>query len=87
MIEGSILQFCISAIVLTKSLTQLKVRFVDFGNTCDVDSKAIRQISKKQCIEPPYGYQCTFENAQGKYRPNPLIISTTILGFFQRWTM
>lgn len=71
MIPRKIHEFGISATVLTKGVTQLKVRFVDFGNTCEVDSKNIRQISKTQSVQPPYAYQCTFENAQGNYQHNP----------------
>lgn len=53
------------ATVLNTGVTQLKVRFVDFGNTTEVDSKSIRQLSKKHSTAPPYAYRCTFENAQG----------------------
>ena len=47
-------------------MTKLKVRFIDFGDTTDVDSNKIRQIAKKHCSAAPYSYRCAFKNAQSK---------------------
>jgi len=44
----------------------VKIRFIDFGDTQDVDAKNIRQIEKKHCSTPPYAYPCTFANAEGR---------------------
>ena len=54
------------AIVLSPGLSKLKVRFIDFGDTAEVDSNSIRQIAKKHCSAAPYAYRCTFENAEGR---------------------
>jgi hypothetical protein len=46
-------------------LNKLKVRFIDFGDTTEVQSNTIRIIAKKHCASPPYAYLCTFKNGQG----------------------
>jgi hypothetical protein len=51
--------------VLSTGLTKIKIRFIDFGDTTDVDSNTIRQISKKHCLPAPYAYRCTLKNAEG----------------------
>jgi hypothetical protein len=56
---------CFSAIVLSTGLTKVKIRFIDFGDTTDVGSNTIRQISKKHCLAAPYAYRCTLKNPEG----------------------
>jgi len=46
-------------------VSKLKIRFIDFGDTTDVQSNTIRPIAKKHCASPPYAYLCTFKNVQG----------------------
>jgi hypothetical protein len=52
------------AIVLTIGVTKIKVRFIDFGDTIDVDTKTIRQLANKFCLTPPYAYHCTLKNVE-----------------------
>jgi hypothetical protein len=54
------------AVILLTGLTKAKVRFIDFGDTFDVESKSIRQLSKKFCSTPPYAYRCTLNNVEGR---------------------
>ena len=56
---------CLSAIVLSTGVTNVKVRFIDFGDPSNVDSNSIRQLAKKYCTTTPYAYRCTFKNTQG----------------------
>ncbi|CAF3651175.1 unnamed protein product [Adineta steineri] len=52
------------AIVLSTGLIKLNVRFVDFGDTTDVNASSIRQLAKKYCSSAPYAYPCTFKNVE-----------------------
>ncbi|CAF4415082.1 unnamed protein product, partial [Rotaria sp. Silwood2] len=52
------------AIVILTGLNKLKVRFIDFGDTTEVNSKTIRQLEKKHCLAAPYAYECKFANVQ-----------------------
>jgi hypothetical protein len=53
------------AIALSTGVSKIKVRFIDFGDTADVDSNTVRQLATKHCLAAPYAYRCTFKNAQG----------------------
>jgi hypothetical protein len=55
------------AVVLKTGLTKIKVRFIDFGDTIDLDTKTIRQLAKTFCSTPPYAYRCTLQNVEGKF--------------------
>ncbi|CAF3378098.1 unnamed protein product [Rotaria socialis] len=52
------------ATVLVPGSNALKIRFVDFGDTAEVNLKTIKPLAKKHCSAAPYAYQCTFENIQ-----------------------
>ncbi|CAM2713618.1 unnamed protein product [Rotaria socialis] len=52
------------AVILSTSLIKTKVRFIDFGDTLDVDKKSIKQLEKKFSLSPPYAYRCMLENCQ-----------------------
>ncbi|CAF3570765.1 unnamed protein product [Rotaria sp. Silwood1] len=52
------------AIILSINLTTINVRFIDFGDTIDVDKKSIRQLEKKLSLTPPYAYRCMLENVE-----------------------
>ncbi|CAF4858871.1 unnamed protein product [Rotaria sp. Silwood1] len=52
------------AVVVLTDINKIKVRFIDFGDTTEVNSKTIRQLEKKHCLASPYAYQCKFENIQ-----------------------
>ncbi|CAM4748884.1 unnamed protein product [Rotaria magnacalcarata] len=66
-IEHSLLRFYFNlfiATVLVPGSNALKIRFVDFGDTTEVNLKTIKSLAKKHCSVAPYAYQCTFENIQ-----------------------
>ena len=50
--------------ILTTGIAKVKVRFVDFGDTLDVDTRFVRQLAKKHCSIAPYAFRCTFEHLQ-----------------------
>ncbi|CAF1170367.1 unnamed protein product [Rotaria sordida] len=52
------------AIILSINLNKINVRFIDFGDTIDVDKKSIRQLEKKFSLKPPYAYRCMLENVE-----------------------
>jgi hypothetical protein len=54
------------AIVLSPGLIKIKVRFIDFGDTLDVESKNIRQLAKKFCLKSPYAYHCMLKDVEGR---------------------
>ena len=54
------------AIVMSISLIKTKVRFIDFGDTFDVESKSIRQLAKKFCLKSPYAYRCMLKDVEGR---------------------
>jgi hypothetical protein len=58
------------AIILTTGLTKIKIRFIDFGDTIDVDIKTIRQLAKKFCLTSPYAYRCTLKNVENNENIN-----------------
>jgi hypothetical protein len=58
------------AVILTTGLTKLKVRFIDFGDTIDLETKTIRQLAKKFCSTPPYAYHCTLKNVHSNENLN-----------------
>ena len=47
--------------VLSTGITKVKVRFVDFGDTLDVERKDVRLLEKKFCATSPYAYRCTLK--------------------------
>jgi len=74
--------FVFKAIVLSTGVSKFKVRFIDFGDTTDVDSNTIRQIAKKHCSTAPYAYRCTFKNAQGIFKKRKHQILILFIIFF-----
>ncbi|CAF4012309.1 unnamed protein product [Rotaria sp. Silwood2] len=52
------------AIILSNNITKINVRFIDFGDTIDIDKKSIRQLEKKFSLTPPYAYRCMLENIE-----------------------
>ncbi|CAF1120767.1 unnamed protein product [Adineta ricciae] len=52
------------ATVLSVNLNKIQVRFVDFGDTMEVDPQSIRLLASKFCLKPPYAYNCTLQNAE-----------------------
>lgn len=54
------------AIILSTNFIQAKVRFIDFGDTLDVEKKSLKQIEKDISLIPPYAYRCSLENCEGK---------------------
>ncbi|CAF3914337.1 unnamed protein product [Rotaria magnacalcarata] len=52
------------AVILSTGLIKTKVRFIDFGDTLDVDKKSVKQLEKKFSLSPPYAYRCMLENCQ-----------------------
>ena len=68
------------AVILSKNFDKIKVRFIDFGDTIDIDKKSIRQIEKSFCSTPPYAYRCMLENVDGKKKS--LHISIILIRYF-----
>ena len=54
-----------SAVIISTSGLQPKVRFIDFGDTATVTGQGIRQIAKKHCAKAPYAYRCTLAEISG----------------------
>ncbi|UJR08582.1 hypothetical protein I4U23_012841 [Adineta vaga] len=53
------------ASVLSVNSAHIQVRFIDFGDTMNVDAQSIRQLASKFCLKPPYAYRCTIRNIEG----------------------
>ncbi len=52
------------AIILSTNSTKTKIRFIDFGDTMNVENKTIRQLANKFCLTSPYAYHCTLKNLE-----------------------
>lgn len=52
------------AVLLNTNLIKTQVRFIDFGDTIDLETRTIRQLAKKFSSLPPYAYRCTLNNVR-----------------------
>ena len=52
------------ALILSNSQTDIRIRFIDFGDTHQIDFKSIRQLADKFALVSPYAYHCTLTNPQ-----------------------
>lgn len=50
--------------ILSTDLPKIKIRFIDFGDTYDIDIKTIRQLAKKFCSTSPYAYRCLLKDVE-----------------------
>lgn len=50
------------AVLLGTDIRKTYVRFIDFGDTIELESRTIRQLAKKFSIQPPYAYRCMLKN-------------------------
>lgn len=44
----------------------VKVRFVDFGDTAEVEKKTVRQLPKKFAMKPSYAHRCSIKDVQSE---------------------
>lgn len=66
--------------MLTAGLTKIKIRFIDFGDILDVETRAVRQLAKKFCIKPPYAYRCLLKDIEENEAMNTNEISEKCVG-------
>ena len=63
------------AVLLGTDIRKTHVRFIDFGDTIELDSVTIRQLAKKFSTQPPYAYRCMLKNV----RTNGNLSTNTII--------
>ena len=67
--------FWYRAVLLNTNKSKTQVRFVDFGDTIELESRTIRQLAKKFAAQPPYAYRCMLNNV----RTNDSLSTETII--------
>ncbi|CAF1167599.1 unnamed protein product, partial [Didymodactylos carnosus] len=68
------------ALVLSINGNKARVRYIDFGNCNDVDTKSIRQLAKKRTSPAPFAYPCLLKDTQAEKNVDLNIIISKVDG-------